>query len=141
MRSVRRLLIGRQAGLAALLSAGLLAMLPVSAGASQSTAMPATPKAKPGLSAKSSYGCPYGALCLYKGNRADSSPDYAFYSYGAHNLSNVYGNHVIYHNQYGGAGFRVCYGYNGRRCSGIVRHRGLFAPYDFTPINSVVLTR
>ncbi|MFI2238821.1 hypothetical protein [Streptomyces chrestomyceticus] len=58
------------------------------------------------------------------------------------NLSNVTGDRVIVNNQTGGAGFQFCYGYNGTGgCSVVMRGVGESAPYNMTPINSVVLVR
>ena len=50
-------------------------------------------------------GCPYGAVCIYPQNAGwnNGQPSDFFYSYGAHNLSNQYGTHVVFNNQYGGA--------------------------------------
>lgn len=89
-------------------------------------------------SANAATACPSGALCIRETNGNILSQN-IFYSYGYHNLSNVTGNRVLVHNQTGGAGFQVCYGYNGTNCSAVVRDTGEFAPYDMTPINSVVL--
>lgn len=89
-------------------------------------------------SANAATACPSGALCIRETNGSILSQN-IFYSYGYHNLSNVTGNRVLVHNQTGGAGFQVCYGYNGANCSAVVRATGEFAPYDMTPINSVVL--
>jgi hypothetical protein len=88
------------------------------------------------------YGCPYGAVCIYPQNAeltAGPEPGGIYYSYGPHNLVNQYGYHIIYNNQYGGAGFKVCLDYNGGRCSGVARATGPYPPYNLTPINSIVL--
>lgn len=85
--------------------------------------------------------CPSGAVCIRELNGTIYSKN-IFYSYGAHNLSNVIGNKIIVNNQTGGAGFRFCYGYNGSSgCSIVMRGVGASAPYNMTPINSVVLVR
>ncbi len=39
-----------------------------------------------------------------------------YWSYGAHNLSNQYGDHYVFDNQYGGASMSLCTGYNGVGC-------------------------
>ncbi|AJC60469.1 hypothetical protein GZL_07921 [Streptomyces sp. 769] len=49
------------------------------------------------------------------------------------------GDRVLVNNQTDGAGFQLCFGYNGVNCSEVDRVTGEFAPYDMTPINSVVL--
>ncbi|MER0449601.1 hypothetical protein ABR738_34505 [Streptomyces sp. Edi4] len=84
--------------------------------------------------------CPSGAFCIRETN-GDILSRNIFYSYGAHNLSNVTGNRVLVNSQTGGAGFEVCWGYNGVSCSGVSRDTGEYDPYDMTPINSVVLVR
>ncbi|WP_438289656.1 hypothetical protein [Streptomyces sp. HUAS TT7] len=84
--------------------------------------------------------CPSGAFCIRETNGTILSKN-IFYSYGAHNLSNVTGLRVLVNSQTGGAGFTVCYGYNGVNCSGVSRATGEYEPYDMTPINSVVLVR
>ncbi|MFB8181106.1 hypothetical protein ACFC8N_34820 [Streptomyces sp. NPDC055966] len=90
------------------------------------------------------YGCPGGAVCIYP-EGADihtSSPAHIFYSYGAHNLSNQFGNHYVLNNQYGSANAtaQLCNGYNGVDCVVTV---GLneFGVFNLTPINSIVLNQ
>ncbi|WP_275461269.1 hypothetical protein [Streptomyces noursei] len=90
-------------------------------------------------SAAAATPCPSGAVCIRETNGSILSKN-IFYSYGAHNLSNVTGDRVIVNNQTGGAGFQFCYGYNGGGgCSVVMRGVGESAPYNVTPINSVVL--
>ena len=48
---------------------------------------------------------------------------------------------VLVNSQTGGAGFKVCFGYGGVNCSGVVRATGEYDPYDMTPINSIVLVK
>lgn len=48
---------------------------------------------------------------------------------------------MLVNSQTGGAGFKVCYGYGGVNCSGVVRATGEYDPYDMTPINSIVLVK
>lgn len=88
------------------------------------------------------YGCPSGAVCVYPRNaQLSAGPERAgiYYSYGVHNFVNELGYHRIYNNQYGGAGFQICLGYNGRGCSAVQRATGGYNPYDLTGINSLVL--
>jgi hypothetical protein len=93
---------------------------------------------RPVLSAQAATPCPSGAFCIRETNGTILGKN-IFYSYGAHNLSGVTGDRVLVNNQTGGAGFRLCFGYNGVTCSEVDRDTGEFAPYDMTPINSVVL--
>ncbi|MEV5598053.1 hypothetical protein [Streptomyces sp. NPDC052496] len=91
-------------------------------------------------SAEAATPCPSGAVCIRETNGTILNKN-IFYSYGAHNLSNVTGVRVMVNNQTGGAGFQICRGYNGTNCYPVVRYVGEYAPYDMTPINSVVLVR
>jgi hypothetical protein len=84
--------------------------------------------------------CPSGAVCLREPNGSILSKN-IWYSYGAHNLSNVTGTKVLINSQTGGAGFAICKGYNGTNCYPVHRWTGPSAPYDFTPINSIVLVK
>jgi hypothetical protein len=89
------------------------------------------------------YGCPDGWVCLYPQDTYywNSNPEQMWYTYGYHNLSNVYGTHYIFNNQTGNASIDLCYGYNGTNCTVPNGHIGaqLIGGFDFTPINSVVL--
>ncbi|CBG76022.1 MULTISPECIES: hypothetical protein [Streptomyces] len=89
-------------------------------------------------SASAATPCPSGAVCIRETNGSILSRN-IFYSYRAHNLSNVTGDRVIVNSQTGGAGFKVCYEYNGGNCSTVSRATGEYAPYNMTPINSIVL--
>lgn len=89
-------------------------------------------------SASAATACPSGAVCIRETNGSILSRN-IFYSYGYHNLSNVTGSRVLVNSQTGGAGFKVCFGYNGNNCSSVSRGTGEYAPYNMTPINSVVL--
>ncbi|WP_328379875.1 hypothetical protein OHB13_35220 [Streptomyces sp. NBC_00440] len=91
-------------------------------------------------SADAATACPSGAFCIRETNGTILSKN-IFYSYGNHNLSNVTGKRVLINNQTGGAGFKLCFGYSGTRCSAVDRAKGTFSPYDMTPINSVVLVK
>ncbi|MFE9932303.1 hypothetical protein [Streptomyces sp. NPDC005533] len=86
-------------------------------------------------------GCPEGAVCIYPQNQNPAvKPTHVFYSYGAHNLSDQFGNHWVLNNQYGGATANLCTGYNGAGCGNpIAAKTGVYA--DLTPINSVRLNR
>lgn len=65
-------------------------------------------------------GCPSGAVCIYPQDAGwnGGHPSLTYYSYGAHNLSNQNGNHIVFNNQTGGATMRTCTGYNGTGCQG-----------------------
>jgi hypothetical protein len=85
-------------------------------------------------------GCPYGAVCIYPQNAGwnNGQPSDFFYSYGAHNLSNQYGTHVVFNNQYGGATATLCDGYNGTNC-GLVLQANTYYDPDLTSVNSILL--
>ncbi|MFI8231137.1 hypothetical protein ACIGDI_20080 [Streptomyces sp. NPDC085900] len=90
------------------------------------------------------FNCPGGAVCIYPRD-ADihsSTPTNVYYSYGAHNLSNQFGNHYVLNNQYGGANATadLCTGYDGVDC-GITIEMNYFKQVNLTPINSIVLNR
>jgi hypothetical protein len=96
----------------------------------------------PAEAAGATYGCPSGAVCVYPRNAPfTAGPERGgiYYSYGNHNFVNELGYHRIFNNQYGGAGFKICLGYNGRGCSDVQRSTGGYQPYDLTGINSLVL--
>ncbi|MFD7614022.1 hypothetical protein [Streptomyces sp. NPDC059828] len=86
-------------------------------------------------------GCPDGAVCIYPQNQNPAvRPTHVFWSYGAHNLSNQFGNHWVLNNQTGGATAALCTGSNGAGCGGrIAAGHGVYA--DLTPINSITLYR
>ncbi|MEO5876005.1 MAG: hypothetical protein ABIQ26_13490 [Streptosporangiaceae bacterium] len=95
--------------------------------------------ATPAQAAGSIQGCPSGAVCIYPGAGWNGgNPSHRFYSYGPHNLSNVYGQHRIFNNQTGGATMRTCTGYDGVGCEGYL-HAGVHFDRDLTPINSITL--
>ena len=85
-------------------------------------------------------GCPYGAVCIYPQNAGwnNGQPSDTYYSYGAHNLSNKFGIHRVFNNQYGGATMRTCTGYDGNGCEGYLPEF-TFEDTDLTPINSITL--
>lgn len=89
-------------------------------------------------SAQAATACPSGAFCIRETNGTILSKN-IFYSYGAHNLSNVTGQRVVVNSQTGGAGFQECQGYNGTNCSPVYRATGEYPAIDYTPINSIVL--
>jgi hypothetical protein len=90
------------------------------------------------------YGCPGGAVCIYPEATAywKSTPTDIFYSYGAHNLHNQFGNHFVMNNQYGSANAtaQLCKGYNGVDCEVTIKLNE-YVYYGLTPINSIVLNR
>lgn len=96
-------------------------------------------------------GCPDGAVCVYaEGEDAISTsvPELVLWSYGAHNLSNMYGPHDVVNNQTGGASANLCLGYNGTNCYdpqvggfGHLEAQSVAVSVDFTPINSILLNR
>ncbi|WP_394829601.1 hypothetical protein [Pendulispora albinea] len=85
-------------------------------------------------------GCPYGAVCIYPQNAGwnNGKPSHVYTKYGAYNLSNMFGVHRFFNNQYGGAVARSCTGYNGTGCEGDLTEYS-FIDKDFTPINSITL--
>jgi hypothetical protein len=87
------------------------------------------------------HGCPYGAVCIYPQNKGwnGDRPSLMYWSYGPHNLSNQYGTHRIFNNQYGGAKVEACLGYNGRGGGTLLVAAGAAFDYNLTPVNSVVL--
>ncbi|MGW0750429.1 hypothetical protein [Streptomyces sp. NPDC002587] len=86
-------------------------------------------------------GCPDGAVCIYPRDQDPAvKPTHIFYSYGAHKLSDQYGNHWVLNNQTGGATANLCSGGNGGGCgSPIAAGTGVYA--DLTPVNSIRLNR
>ncbi|MEU1731675.1 hypothetical protein [Streptosporangium sp. NPDC020145] len=88
-------------------------------------------------------GCPVGAVCLYKGSTWESGVDKMFWSYGAHNLSNVYGSRILFNNQVADGGRPAlateCRQYNGGSCDSDPVDMYAYRTLDFGPINSVKL--
>jgi hypothetical protein len=87
------------------------------------------------------HGCPPGYVCLYPQDAGwnNDTPSDKWYDYGTYQLSNQYGYHFILNNQTGGAGLRLCNGWNGEACPWSVT-AGDSARLDFTPLNSIRLT-
>jgi hypothetical protein len=83
-------------------------------------------------------GCEAGYVCIYPDASWNNNPILKFYTYGAHNLSNVYGYKRIFNNQTGGARAQTCRGYNGTNCNPPFGSF-VYGDEDFTPINSVRL--
>jgi hypothetical protein len=83
-------------------------------------------------------GCDAGYVCIYPDTSWDYPPYLTFYTYGAHDLSNVYGHHRIFNNQTGGAHAQTCRGYGGTNCNPAIGSF-VYGDEDFTPINSVRL--
>ncbi|MFF8452145.1 hypothetical protein ACF06Q_31290 [Streptomyces leeuwenhoekii] len=82
--------------------------------------------------------CPSGAVPIRETDGSIRSGN-NFYGYRAHNLPDETGRRVIVNHQTGGAGFQVCYEYDGGNCSSAARAAGEYAPCDMTPINPAVL--
>lgn len=97
--------------------------------------------ALPAAAAGAAHGCPYGAVCIYAQNAGwnGNRPSLTYWSYGPHNLSNQFGNHRIFNNQYGGALVEACFGYNGTGGGTLLLGAGFPTDYNLTPVNSVVL--
>lgn len=91
---------------------------------------------------RSYQGCPAGYVCIYprdKGwNGGHPEAGGLFYSYGAHNLSNQYGNHYIFNNQYDEALVTLDERPNGVDHAYLIS-AGTAAVYNLTPINSITL--
>ncbi|MFI1393967.1 hypothetical protein [Streptomyces sp. NPDC020681] len=88
------------------------------------------------------HGCPDGYVCMYPdASWNNDRPSHKWYTYGAHNLSNVYGVHRIVNNQTGGATMQTCTGYNGTGCEGYLPGGGWSIDKNMTPINSIRLNR
>ncbi|MER5636833.1 hypothetical protein ABT095_07755 [Kitasatospora sp. NPDC002227] len=85
-------------------------------------------------------GCPSGAVCIYPAGTGwnGGHPSDFYYSYGAHNLSNMNGTHRVFNNQTGGATMQTCTGWNGTGCQGYLL-AFTYMDKDMTPINSIVL--
>ncbi|RJL32238.1 hypothetical protein D5H75_15540 [Bailinhaonella thermotolerans] len=94
------------------------------------------------LAAKSAAACPSGAVCLYRGSTAGSGIQRTFWTYGAHNLSNVYGNRLVVNNQHPDKGKHawadLCWEYGGRDCRVWIPMGGS-GVYNFDPIDSILL--
>jgi hypothetical protein len=93
---------------------------------------------------RSFQGCPSGYVCIYPRDQGwnGGHPEVGglFYSYGAHNLSNQYGNHYIFNNQYGEALVTLDQRPNGVDHAYLIP-AGTAAVYNLTPINSITLIR
>lgn len=86
-------------------------------------------------------GCKLGYVCMYQ-NEADwnaGKPSHRCYEYGAHNLNNQYGKKWVFNNQHSGAKARLCFGYNGANCTGLIINSYTVGVADITPINSIKL--
>ncbi|MEV6844416.1 hypothetical protein [Actinoplanes sp. NPDC051411] len=89
--------------------------------------------------ANDGWGCPSGYVCIIAPDGATIKSK--FYTYGAHNLSNIYGVNTVDNNQTGGATATLCYGYNGVDCTGQTVVVGWVLHYNLTPYNSIRLNR
>jgi hypothetical protein len=85
------------------------------------------------------WGCPSGYVCIIAPNGTDIEAKY--YTYGAHNLVNMYDIHTVDNNQTGGATATLCYGYNGVDCTGPTVIVGWALHRNLTPFNSIRLNR
>ena len=87
------------------------------------------------------HGCPSGYVCVYPQSRGwnGDRPSLRFYTYRAHNLSNQFGIHRVFNNQYGGAWAWMCRGYNGTGGLAGTLGAGYFYDFNLTPINSIEL--
>ena len=103
---------------------------------------PAVAHAEASSRSDSWFGCPSGAVCIFNGPDKESGVDLAFWSYGPHNLSNVFGNRLWFNNQYGSPHpwAYLCKGYNGTggQISAVGSGGGVD---DFGPVNSVIVGR
>lgn len=100
--------------------------------------------AAPAAHAAGTYeGCPYGAVCVYPQNAGwnggHPEPNGIFYSRGPHNLSNQYGVHYVFNNQYGGWYATLNKGYNGQNPVFRINQFTVATNYNLTPINSISL--
>lgn len=96
--------------------------------------------AAPSAHAAGTYeGCPYGAVCVYPNASWNGGhPSAEYWSRGAHNLSNQFGVHRVFNNQYGGWYATLNKGYNGK--DPVFRiNEYYYTDYNLTPINSISL--
>ncbi|GHP01113.1 hypothetical protein KSF_111600 [Reticulibacter mediterranei] len=84
------------------------------------------------------HGCPSGYVCIYPQNAGwnGDKPSLKYYYYGVYQLSNQYGTHEIFNNQYSNAGFDLCTDWNGTVCD-LGFSINSYGAVDLTPINSV----
>ena len=109
----------------------------IGAAATMSLAAGASP-AQAATQADTFAGCEEGYVCIYPDATWNHDPILKFYTYGAHNLNNVYGTKRLFNNQSGGAKAQNCLGFNGTNCLGVLESYTA-TDADFTPINSVRL--
>lgn len=118
--------IGIAAATAALIAVGVIAA-PAQAGTS--------PK----------WGCPGGAVCMYdtQDHWLNDTPDHVWYSYGYHALTDEYGPHWVFNNQYatsaGRAGAYACKAAKASSCTLRIAMDD-WESFDATPINYIRLT-
>ncbi len=87
------------------------------------------------------YGCPSGYACVYpNASWNGGKPSLKFYKYGTHKIYNQFGKKRFFNNQTGGAKAYLCKGSNGTNCT-VSQRAGTYYDYDFTPINTVKLTK
>ncbi len=91
------------------------------------------------------HGCPYKAVCVYPGTSLSTGPEAngIYYSYGAHNLSNQLGDHLVVNNQSNDAWVSFCGSYGGKGTFYLGESPNIaYPPYDvdLTPVYSLLLT-
>lgn len=81
--------------------------------------------------------CPSGYVCIYPGTSFTDQPIARYYNYAPYNFSNMYGNKLVYNNQYGGAKVNMHAAYNGK--GNILVHipAGQWKVVNMTPVNSM----
>lgn len=85
------------------------------------------------------FGCPAGYVCLYTmAGWSEDKPKKKYFTYGAHNFSGQYGEHLVFNNQWGGAKATLNKGYNGRNPDLTVVQED-WEIVNMTPINSITL--
>lgn len=73
---------------------------PVAAAAPAANMLPMRPP--PGADCKSGY------ACIFPGKIDNHNPSYRFYDYGTYPIYNVFGSHLVYNHQTGGAHMYLC---------------------------------
>lgn len=103
-----------------------------------------SPRAGPAHAAVTSepatQGCPYGAVCVYPDDSWNGGkPSLIFVTYGVHQLTGQLGYKRFFNNQYDDAHAELCTGGNGTGCRDD-QPAGTYYDYNFTPINSILLS-
>jgi hypothetical protein len=94
------------------------------------------------VDAATAHGCASGYVCVYPQNAGwnGDRPSLRFYTYGAHNLSNQFGTHRVFNNQFSRAWASLCSGYNGTGTSLFLLGAGYATDFNLTPVNSIKLS-